>query len=618
MPLRSSSSLKPSPSLALASQPYPSPNQSRRSSGQPKSTRQQVRCDLKDLPYAPTGHQPHCSNCKERGLKCVDEFADVKAVKLLRRGRRLQQVEAVYGKSNDEDSGLFSSPSLTPSLIPKLRPEFFSSPFFNRLSIQHPILDPTDFCARFFEFSRGNPNALGVPGQLIAMLLVVWAASYGVNESGIEETASGPLVSRNRKENTNEMVGEVLQLVDVHGVLRKPSWDGVRVLLLLLPLTQDIQGSVERVVMHDAAVSQVFTLCSLASISSVASGQGQAVDTLVRARIFWYTHIVDGITSGLRGGRLLLSDEDLASFQKTLPSASGDNMSRASVSFEFWYRYSAPCLELAAACRKVHAALTGPKARQRNDVDEDSIHQVWAVLDKAWSEFEDLRHLGTGGIVHEEDVERYIHGWQIFIFECHNVILEALKQRVVVHSSHDREGSVPGTPRDPTAGLLRAAESRCHDAVKRVVAIIRQHLATPFFEYDSTLARDGCFFAGYLLAGEIGTEEEVQVCLQALRQMRWAFSKNEEREKTILMVWEARKASTARYSSPSSSSLSSSDADGSSRVMHDPHRPIPPPLSIPSMAGAASFNLVTVSEPASASTEDGNWTSPPQSATSSS
>jgi Fungal Zn(2)-Cys(6) binuclear cluster domain len=75
-----------------------------------------VRCDLKDLPFSSTGTQPQCSNCKERGLKCVsvlfsniepssyithprlacsDEFAEVKAVKLLRRGRRLQQVECV-------------------------------------------------------------------------------------------------------------------------------------------------------------------------------------------------------------------------------------------------------------------------------------------------------------------------------------------------------------------------------------------------------------------------------------------------------------------------------------------------------------------------------------------
>ena len=69
-----------------------------------------VRCDLKDLNYIVAGPTPSCSNCTERNIKCVyvillsphpfaltlhfrDEFADVKAVKLLRRGRRLQQVE---------------------------------------------------------------------------------------------------------------------------------------------------------------------------------------------------------------------------------------------------------------------------------------------------------------------------------------------------------------------------------------------------------------------------------------------------------------------------------------------------------------------------------------------
>lgn len=60
-----------------------------------------------------TGQSVSCTNCRERGLKCVsvfpapfslssprsppcrDEFAEVKAVKLLRRGRRLQQAECV-------------------------------------------------------------------------------------------------------------------------------------------------------------------------------------------------------------------------------------------------------------------------------------------------------------------------------------------------------------------------------------------------------------------------------------------------------------------------------------------------------------------------------------------
>ena len=41
-----------------------------------------------------------------------------------------------------------------------------------------------------------------------------------------------------RKERVNEMLYELLYLIDIHGLLRKPSWDGVRVLLLIMPLTE--------------------------------------------------------------------------------------------------------------------------------------------------------------------------------------------------------------------------------------------------------------------------------------------------------------------------------------------------------------------------------------------
>ena len=58
--------------------------------------------------------------------------------------------------------------------------------------------------------------------------------------------------------------------------------------------------------MYESTVNQVYTLCSLASVSSVNSGQGEAIDALVRARIFWYAHVHEGITTGLRGGRMLL------------------------------------------------------------------------------------------------------------------------------------------------------------------------------------------------------------------------------------------------------------------------------------------------------------------------
>jgi len=88
-------------------------------------------------------------------------------------------------------------------------------------------------------------------------------------------------------------------------------------------------------------------------------------------------------------------------------------MTRTSLAYEFTYRYAVVPLQLASACRKVHAALTGPKARQQNEIDEKSLHEVWAILDKSWKDFEDLRQLGTVGIVHEEDIERYINGWQV-------------------------------------------------------------------------------------------------------------------------------------------------------------------------------------------------------------
>src|SRR6267154_5934506 len=224
-----------------------------------------VRCDLKDLPFSSTGTQPQCSNCKERGLKCVsvsslcayllvpsltppysDEFAEVKAVKLLRRGRRLQQVESVstlsfvfasfiqlflqgrlrqnhrrgwrslyrplplaWAHSQTQTRILLigflpSIPHPASVIQPLVRlPGPYPSPLCT-----DPIIDPSEFCARFFEFSKGNCNALGIPGQLIAMLLAVWAASFGVNEYGIEELHHGEAVIRNRREATNEMVQE--------------------------------------------------------------------------------------------------------------------------------------------------------------------------------------------------------------------------------------------------------------------------------------------------------------------------------------------------------------------------------------------------------------------------
>ncbi|GBE82350.1 hypothetical protein SCP_0407340 [Sparassis crispa] len=591
--------------------------------GQPKSSRQQysacgacrmrrVRCDLKDLPISASGQHPPCSNCSERGLKCVDEFAEVKAVKLLRRGRRLQQVEAVYGQNASEDSSLHSV-SAPQSVIPGLKDEFFSSPFFHRLHIQRPIIEPMEFCPRFFEFSKGNKDALQVPGQLIALLLVIWAASFGVNEYGVEEVCDGPVNLRRRRDIVNEMLLEVLYLVDIHGILRKPTWDGVRALLLILPLTQEVQSPVERMAMHEATISQVYTLCSLASVSSVSSGQGDYVDALVRARVFWYTYVLDGVTSALRGGRILLTDDDLSSFEATLPPL-GDN-SGTSACYAFSYRYATIPIRIASACRQLHSALTGPKARQRNNVDEDKLQSVWQTLDQCWKDFDGLRQFGTAGFVQSEDVERFIDGWQVFIFECHNVIREALKQRLtrpapdlsLIPEAHRamraREYEVLGRVHDK-------ASHRCQIIVRDVVSILRRNIGQQLFKYDAALIRDGCFFAGFLLAGESGNGEDIETCLHALNEMHWAFSKSEEREQTVRMVWEARlsqsRPSTRGFGySPTNDAMrpSTSEAPYSRRPTL---RPLSvPPLSLNSFPGS----LGSISAPSTACSTDGNWPS---------
>lgn len=94
---------------------------------------------------------------------------------------------------------------------------------------------------------------LDIEGKMLAMVLVTWAASFGIDEFGKEDSEDAASQSHNnphftldgdanpkrraRMLRTEAMTREILTLVDIHGLLRRPSWDGVRVLLLLLPLT---------------------------------------------------------------------------------------------------------------------------------------------------------------------------------------------------------------------------------------------------------------------------------------------------------------------------------------------------------------------------------------------
>ncbi|KAF9049374.1 hypothetical protein BDZ89DRAFT_1057737 [Hymenopellis radicata] len=624
------SSSSSSPASRSTSAPY-----QRRPSGQPKSSRQQfsacgacrmrrVRCDLKDLPIGSAGPHPACSNCRERGLKCVDEFADVKAVKLLRRGRRLQQVEAIYGKATDglNSPNLASPATHLPSIIPQLKPDFFSSPFWRWFSLQRPILDSTEFAARFIAHSKGT-HPLGHEGSVLSLLLVVWAASFGVDEHGApmdhddhgfegsHQMAHAEFAGRNtrsasstmsrppksskaragRKDNTDAMLRELLELVDYHSMMRKPTWDGIRVLLLLVPLLED-SSPLDRVTMQEATLLQARCLCMLSPSSNPSPADSD--EALIRARIFWYAHLQEGITAGLRGGRLILTEDDLEAFQGTLPpynfnitsipSSDSPYLTTAHPYLQVTHLFSIP-LHLSAVCRKTHTILTSAKALRKAEegggVDGEGIRELWDGLQRCWEEFESVKK--PGGIDSEVDgqIERFASAWQV-----NNVIRDSLKKLV----SRSRPGTNSSSPQPMFSGhssphpsphgqtpppyytlqqLHSIATRKCTRLIPTVLGIIRHHLSCDIsdmggmFKWDAGLVRDGLWhnqsqFTPLKQEGDArmdgslplihssyipvyDPEEGVRVCLAALGEMRWAFSKSEERRERISLVWEDNK-----------------------------------------------------------------------------
>ena len=58
--------------------------------------------------------------------------------------------------------------------------------------------------------------------------------------------------------------------------------------------------------MHETTLSQIHALCTVVPPPSSHGSQDEHHEALIRARIFWYGHVLDGVTNGLRGGRLLL------------------------------------------------------------------------------------------------------------------------------------------------------------------------------------------------------------------------------------------------------------------------------------------------------------------------
>lgn len=203
-----------------------------------------------------------------------DEFAPIKAAKQLRRGKRITEIEQLYGKSASNSASVHDSASTSSvdqplssvksdsqrvqPIIPKLTREFFESDFFRRFQVQRPLIDPGNFLERYLSKTNSHETAMDIENAILCHVLYAWAVSYGVDEYGrldLPEGGREPLTGVNvtsacsgevqrekdrsvRMEKMKSAVEVILKEIDDCGVMRKPTWDGVRVLLMILPLTE--------------------------------------------------------------------------------------------------------------------------------------------------------------------------------------------------------------------------------------------------------------------------------------------------------------------------------------------------------------------------------------------
>jgi hypothetical protein len=137
-----------------------------------------------------------------------------------------------------------------------------------------------------------------------------------------------------------------------------------------------------------------------------------------------------------------------------------------------------------------------------------------------------------------------------FFFDSGNIIREALRAKLSI----ERPAAIPeysliNSPHDyysTVNKLYSIAQTKSLYYVQSVLTVIKHYLGTSFFQHDALLVRDGVFYAGFLLASEAREADDINLCLSALREMRWAFSKSEERENTIRTVWQAARTNRGR------------------------------------------------------------------------
>lgn len=196
-----------------------------------------------------------------------------------------------------------------------------------------------------------------------------------------------------------------------------------------------------------------------------------------------------------------------------------------------------------------------------------------------------------------------------------NVIREGLKTKL--DSARSQGPHVPDaesglvTGREGLTRLYEKARTRCVSVVQEVVKVIQHNLGSTFFQYDASIIRDGCFFAAFLLAGESGSSSDVEVCMQALNEMRWAFSKSEERVHTVQMIWQARsQQGRGQGRGNSGSPVAGTSTSFSLDSLSYSGRPSARPLTIPSLSVTTGLSSRSHSVPNTGIPhDDGSWPS---------
>lgn len=129
---------------------------------------------------------------------------------------------------------------------------------------------------------------------------------------------------------------------------------------------------------------------------------------------------------------------------------------------------------------------------------------------------------------------------KISVFKAQNAIRRQLEERLERLQARSRgradSGSQPPSPLssdlvsdlNQLRHLHELARTRCELKMSQVTDIIRRHLGAQMFEWDASLVRDGTYQAAMLLVASGGTDDDVNVFLQALNEGRWVHSKSAE------------------------------------------------------------------------------------------